>query len=128
MSAGTCPLLAHVTVTVLLCCLIDLALGLGPLSHSPDLRLAGSLSQQGRQAAGALCPWWSALFTHRDGKRSQQVGGRGSRCESHLPKPYYLLTYFCHQALPPKGTAALTTMLQDGPGCQSMAGYGSEQS
>lgn len=127
MSAGTCPLLAHVTVTVLLCCLTDPALGLGPLSHSPHLRLA-SLSQQGRQAAGVLCPWWSELFIHTDGKKSQQVGGRGSRRESHLPKPYCLVTYFCHQALPPKGTAALTTMLRDGPGCRSMAGHGSEQS
>lgn len=126
MSAGTCPLLALVTITVLLCCLTGSALGLGPLSHSPHLRLASSLSQQGRQAAGAALSMVARAVHTLDGKKSQQVGGRGSRRESHLPKLYCLVAYFCHQALPPNGTAALTT-LQDGSRCQSMAGHGSEQ-
>lgn len=66
VSAGTCPLLALVTITVLLCCLTDSALGLGPLSHSPHLRLASSLSQQGRQAAGtALSMVARAVHTQR---------------------------------------------------------------
>lgn len=108
------------------------------LSHRPGSRPrttfpqsppeAGQPVTAGKAGSRSALSWRSELFIHTDGKKSQQVGGRGSRRESHLPKPYCLVTYFCHQALPPKGTAALTTMLRDGPGCRSMAGHGSEQS